>query len=266
MGLYGINFGGKHSYNTWGLIPKNRPTPSAPEVKTNYVDVFGSNGSIDLTDFLTGEPTYKDRTIEAVYTTKRDRSEWYALYTEILQHLHGNKLNIILDEDPMFYYVGRCSVSSWQTFEKTAEITITCDVEPYKLFKFDASQGFDWSDLTYGKKTGTFTAIPSYTVTGASSGIHEQAVQYPVYFKGYYPTIKITKTGTSRIRVNATKGTSYKLAFYLEEPCTNKTFTIPCKAKSGTLQGSINIYYTDLNQSTANDVTTFQIYARPRCL
>ena len=57
-------------YNTaydWGLVLTGQDlTPPAP--KTNYVQLDGMSGSLDLTEALTGEVTYSDRTLTMTYT------------------------------------------------------------------------------------------------------------------------------------------------------------------------------------------------------
>ena len=42
------------SYDDFGLIQKSAPEVTPPAPKTNYVDVPGANGSIDLSEALTG--------------------------------------------------------------------------------------------------------------------------------------------------------------------------------------------------------------------
>ena len=62
----GVTFGTKHSYRDWGLLLKSRPVISPPSPKTVYVDIPGSNGVIDLTESLTGDVKFDNRTIKCV--------------------------------------------------------------------------------------------------------------------------------------------------------------------------------------------------------
>ena len=55
--IYGVTLGGKHTYRDWGLLPKTRPTIAPPKVRTNYVDVPGLDGALDLSEALTGRVT-----------------------------------------------------------------------------------------------------------------------------------------------------------------------------------------------------------------
>ena len=44
-------------------------------------------------------------------------------------------MQIVLDEDPDFYYSGRVSVKEWLADQSIGKITIECDCDPYKLKK-----------------------------------------------------------------------------------------------------------------------------------
>ena len=46
--VYGITFGEKHSFNDWRLLLSERPNISPPEVKTDYIDIPGGDGSLDF--------------------------------------------------------------------------------------------------------------------------------------------------------------------------------------------------------------------------
>ena len=46
--------------------------------------------------------------------------------------LHGEEMEIILDDDPEFCYTGRLSVKGYDPQKVTSGVTITANVEPYK--------------------------------------------------------------------------------------------------------------------------------------
>ena len=75
------------------------------------MEIEGADGSIDYTDFF-GGPKYGDVTHKFTFTTIVPRNDLLTQYTTIKNALHGKKLRIILDDDPGFFYVGRCYVST----------------------------------------------------------------------------------------------------------------------------------------------------------
>ena len=51
-----------NTWDDWHLIPSTRPLVNLPSVRTKNVEIPGANGSVDLTEILSGEPLYGDRT------------------------------------------------------------------------------------------------------------------------------------------------------------------------------------------------------------
>lgn len=134
--MHGVIFDDKHTYRDWGLLLKSRPAISPPKPKLKLIPVPGSDKVIDLTESLTGKVHYEMRTISFEFITMAARGKWPSLYSEILNHIHGKRLRIILDDDPNFYYTGRVSVGELKTDKKTAILTMTAEVEPYKRERF----------------------------------------------------------------------------------------------------------------------------------
>lgn len=181
--MNGVTFGDKHSYRDWGLILKSRPVISPPSPKTLYIDIPGSDGVLDLTESLTGDVKFENRTITCEFNVIDSRKRWSNIYSEILDYLHGQRIKIILDEDPTYYYVGRFQVNEWKSDKVTSLITIEGNVEPYKLeicsslddwewdsFNFETGIIRQWKDLTVGDSltitvVGTRkTVVPSFIV------------------------------------------------------------------------------------------------------
>lgn len=132
----GATFGDKHSYFDWGLLTKSPPTVSPPEPKTKLIEVFGGDSVLDLTESLTGQVHYQQRQIVCDFVLLGDPEKQEAIHTDILTHLHGKRMNIVLDNDPEYFYTGRVRVSKWEPGQHCANITITADVEPYKTAKY----------------------------------------------------------------------------------------------------------------------------------
>ena len=134
--MQGVIFDNKHSYRDWGLLEKSRPVVSPPRPKTKLIPVPGSDTVIDLTENLTGKVHYEMRTISFEFITLAERERWPHLYSDILNTIHGKRIRIIMDDDPNYYYIGRVSVDNLETEKKTAILTMTAEVEPYKRERF----------------------------------------------------------------------------------------------------------------------------------
>lgn len=138
--MQGVAFGTKHSYYDWGLILSEAPVVSPPKVKDKLVDVPGADGSLDLTETLTGKVQYEMRDITFKFTMMAARDRWPSLYSEILNHLHGKTVDIVLDNDPDYFYTGRAQVSKWEPGQVVAEMTIKAKVQPYKEPRTDSGK------------------------------------------------------------------------------------------------------------------------------
>lgn len=122
-------------YNTWydwGLLLTSKETPE-PELKTNYVEIDGMSGSLDLSESLTGEITYKDRTVSATFwTDKGTRKDREKLLRDIRIALHGKKIKIIEPDDPDHYFIGRVSIKSHRNIISYLEFTIEAICDPWR--------------------------------------------------------------------------------------------------------------------------------------
>lgn len=147
--MNGVTFGNKHSYKDWGLLLKSRPVITPPKAKTVYIDIPGSDGVIDLTESLTGDVQFNNRTIKCEFVVIDARIRWANIYSEIMDYLHGQKLRVRFDEDPTYYYEGRLQVNEWKSDKVTSTITIEGNVEPYKYELFSSTEDWEWDSFNF---------------------------------------------------------------------------------------------------------------------
>lgn len=130
--MRGVTFDKKHSYWAWGLMLKTAPKITSPQPKTHYVDIPGAHGQLDLTEMLTGKVQYKNRQIEMEFVTMAGRDEWPAIYSDILNEVHGQLKEIRIDDDPLHIYTGRVMVGDPERENNVVTLRMTAEVEPYK--------------------------------------------------------------------------------------------------------------------------------------
>ena len=161
--MKGVSFLGFHSYSDLHLLMTGKEIGS-PEVKRQTIDIEGADGELDFTDFF-GEPKYMNAQHRFDFESIQPRNEQLSQFTDIKNKLHGKKGRIILDDDPSFFYVGRCFVSAYKPEKVIGRISIECDCEPYK-YKVDetvvtrAINGTETVSLTNGRKR----AVPLVTI------------------------------------------------------------------------------------------------------
>lgn len=146
---HSIMFGDKNTWDDWHLIPQTRPVFLPPDAKTSYVEVPGADGKIDLTESLTGSILYKNRQGTIQFYVDNGHEEWDVLYSKIMNYLHGQKMNAILEDDPSFYYEGRFSVNTWKSEKHRSEIAIDYDVAPYKIDIQSSKEDWLWDPFNF---------------------------------------------------------------------------------------------------------------------
>lgn len=167
--MKGIRFGAYHSYDDFHLILGKKEMGS-PTVKTQKIDIPGADGSLDLTDFF-GEPKYEDVTHRFDFSTILPQAQFITLFTTIKNAIHGRKMRVILDDDPLFFWIGRCHVSNFTSDKGIGTITVECDCEPYKYKKdltviAQAVSGTYAITLTNGRKHAV-PEVQIYTEAGS---------------------------------------------------------------------------------------------------
>lgn len=162
---HSITLGDKNTWDDWHLIPKSRPLFNPPSVKTNYIEIPGGDGSLDLTTALAGRPVYKNRTGSWEFYVENGFKDWAVLYSEIMTYLHGKKLKAILEDDPDYYYEGRFAVNAWKSDPNWSIITIDYEVAPYKRSLIAA--GNDWLWDTFNFETDVIRSYENLPVSGS---------------------------------------------------------------------------------------------------
>ena len=205
--MKGVTFGNYHSYDDLKLLLNSKEIGS-PEVKIRKIDIEGADSSLDLTDFF-GEAKFENVTHKFQFSTIVPQAQFLSLFSTVKNALHGKKMRVILDDDPLFYYMGRCSVSSFTSEKNVGMVNVECDCEPYKykLAKTVFSKAINGTEtitLTNGRKR----AVPEVVIaTSGSIRIEFQGVNIWDLGSGSYTLpelelveganeIKLTGTGT----------------------------------------------------------------------
>ena len=133
------------------------------------IDIPGADGDLDMTDYF-GGAKYENVKHKFEFATLAGRTEYLTLFSTIKNAIHGKKGRIIIDGDPAFFYLGRCSVSAFTNDKGAGFVTVECDCEPYKykIAKTVVTQAIDGTEtvtLTNGRKR----AVPEVTIETAGS-------------------------------------------------------------------------------------------------
>ena len=173
--------GAFNSYTTYNMIPDGRPVIATPTPVTNYIEVPGAIGQLDMSEALTGYPLYGNREGSLsfiVLNNYQGSDSWNKRYQHLCWHLHGKRLKMILEDDPEYYYEGRFTVDSWETPNSNdfSKVEIGYNLDPYK-YDVDAkvvaftisndtrSIQYSYADL------GSMPVIPTIKVSNVSNRV-----------------------------------------------------------------------------------------------
>lgn len=125
------------SYADFGLIQKSAPEVTPPAPKTNYVDVPGANGGIDLSEVLMGHVVYEDREIVLHFRrvmpsldgAQDKRLEDYLHFAACLQ---GLRCKLYLDESDKFCFDCRLTVGQMSASGDAWDVDVTAVARPYR--------------------------------------------------------------------------------------------------------------------------------------
>lgn len=195
--FHSINIGNKNTWDDWHLVPTSRPLVSPPPVQTHVVEIPGSSEFIDLTETISGRPTYGNRTGswdfyvinsgQVVYNSSYD--VWYERYSTIMDYLQGQLFDIILDDDPAYYYTGRLEVGNWNSAKGNSIIKLSYNVDPYKRDVYGANSRWLWDPFNF--ETGVIKSYKDLVVRG------NLTVTYIAGATSSVPVITVSANGMS---------------------------------------------------------------------
>lgn len=191
---------GVNTWDDWHLIPAERPSIASPGVSTNFVEIPGRDGAIDMTTFLVNRPTYGTRQGSWEFYVDNDHEYWETIRSKIMNHLHGKRFKIELEDDPGWYWEGRFAVESWRSEASNSRITINYQIDPYKFrLRSDGEDDIIWNNFNFET---------DYDYYASLNGISVNDNTYQTSFQGYdyafkvYANVTVTEGNSLAITLN----------------------------------------------------------------
>lgn len=164
-GEHSATFGNKNSWTDWHLISSSKVVIPPPNVRIKRIEIPGVHGSIDLSNILTGYPTYENRSGTLEYILEPGYSDTNTVGSEIMQYLHGRSMNLYLDDDPGFYYTGTFYVKQLRADAKVTGVSIEYSLYPFKHEIITSDEDWLWDPFNF--ETGVIRSWDSLTVDGS---------------------------------------------------------------------------------------------------
>lgn len=212
--MKGVKFGTFHTYDDFGLVLSEKEIKS-PTPKIKQIEVEGSDGVLDMTEAF-GGVKYNNRSLSFTFTYPYISTEedFLGLFTTVQNAIHGQKMNVVLDDDLEHYYFGRVSVNEWKSEKKMGKIVIEVDSEPYKMMVEETVVTRSVSgSLTINLTNGRKHVVPTITSSAAMTyafGIYSKSVSAGTFripeFELVEGNNEITVTGTGTVTFRYRKG------------------------------------------------------------
>lgn len=212
MALRGVYFGDIHTGTDWNLT-MNQYELEPPSVKTNFLEIEGRDGSIDLTEVLCGEPKFSDRQLNLKFIlTEGNFTSRNTLLTTIYNAVHGRRITF-KDEDHAGYHLeGRFGVNSSRNDLAYGEIEIAGTMEPFWLKDIETSTFTEagTSKTCNVVNNGRMTVFLTVTTT-AESNIQYEGGSYSLG-AGTFELVDLPVKGgeTVQFTVTSTGTTTFK--------------------------------------------------------
>lgn len=161
--LDSVKFNDVDMYEKYGFILATK-TIGPAEPQTKYVDVPQRNGSIDLTESLTGSVKYSDRTITMTFVYLGDK--FTDLVSKFSETYHGQKVKIIFDDDLNYYYEGRLEIKSTESRTAAKKISVSATCEPIKYDVISSLDDWLWDPFDF--EGGIINYVKDVTISGTT--------------------------------------------------------------------------------------------------
>lgn len=188
--FYSVTFGDKNTWDEWNLMPvkAGKIEFATPEVKTEHVEVPGSDDSLDFTEVLTGYPTYDSRKGSVRFRFFNNGVSARSRFNRLKNYLHGRHMKAVIEDEPDYYYIGRFMVGDFEPKQGNwGDVEISYILNAYKLENTSTNEDWLWDPFNFetgvireyggivvnGKTTVTVIGsrkptVPRFTVTGGA--------------------------------------------------------------------------------------------------
>lgn len=190
-----------HTIDDWNLAIGNNNYIGQPQQHTDFISVKGRNGLLDISEALTGHPTYSSREIRVLLGGKRIPSDWDIVISELRNKIEGKQIKLTFDNDPSHYWYGRCHIEGFDRMRElgTFELTIP-NADPYKYNVQEFNEDWLWDSFNFD--TDYVTEETEYTIaehTEITIPSGEMPVSPTIIVTNIDTFLTVQKYGESRV-------------------------------------------------------------------
>ena len=169
FGSYDTDLNGLWTLTGWEFSPA--------EYRTNYVEVPGRDGDLDLSTALSdGMPKYNNRTLTATFeSSEGSRLEREDRINVMINWLDGWEMNITLPDDELHYITGRVHVAKEYNDNAHCAVTVTAVCSPWRYNINETARTLTAAanaTTTTLSNNGRRTVVPLIEITGEEASVN----------------------------------------------------------------------------------------------
>lgn len=174
---------------------------SPPKAKTNFVDVPGRNGSLDITEGL-DTLAYDDRQLDFTFVRHGKLGENIAQANALVEQIHGQRRSIVID-GLKGRFEGRCDVQvDYDT--NLIEVKVKAKCFPYRLIDKQTKMFTFSSSTTIYLENDIMPAFPVITSTAPFKLTYKDTLYSFGKVSGYQSNIRLDG-GSNKLQMTANR-------------------------------------------------------------
>lgn len=178
-----------HTLDDWGFAIGNNNYIGDPQQHTDFISVKGRNGLLDISEALTGRPTYSSREISVELGGIRIPQNWDSVISDLRNKIDGRQIKLIFDNDPSYFWYGRCKIEGFDRMRDLGRFKLSIpNADPYKYNVHEFNEDWLWDPFNF--ETDYVTEAHEYTINQ-----HTEIV-LPAGTMPVAPTIIVTNINT----------------------------------------------------------------------
>ena len=207
-----VTFGTYNSITNFDLIMGDI-TIGSPEPQILSVDIPFRDGTLDETDYF-GIVHYKNRKLTIPFYIPYGNN-YQAVYTNVMNLIHGKRFQIWLSNDTDWFYEGRVTVGDCALSDVSGYwgFTVTCDCDPYRYSLFEKTVSVSSSGTSVSITIGRKYVCPYFSWPDSGIGYIKVTDPnnntYTIYKDtGYDPSLIIGALDNTTIKIATPSGST----------------------------------------------------------
>ena len=193
-----------------------------PEPRREMLEIPLRDGALNVSSMLSDVVHYSTREITLGLETAALRSEWPLIQTALMRDFHGQSVQLVLDNDPDWYWEGWAAVDQMEDKGGSAGWTIRIQAQPFKKTREERNitpvtaypytstievaglRGYPTFYTTVSGLTLTYNGI-TYPVPTSHSSIYKEI--YGLFLLHGTNVLQFSGAGTTGIHIKLREGT-----------------------------------------------------------